>query len=238
MTNLRIGQSRSPDFVETLRSAMSQAMNGLFVALPGKVEVYNPTTQTATVKPLLQRAYIDDQGNEGLDDLAAIPNVPIMFPRAGGFFLSFPLVPNDNVLLLFMDRSIDSFMVSTGTVALDPVDLREHDLSDAIAIPGFFPTPKAITDVIATGAAFGKEKGPQVRASNNAIEITTAGSPTSTGGFVAMAAKVDDFITKLDTVFNTWVPVLQDGGTALQTKYQAIFSAPPATTASTNLKAD
>jgi hypothetical protein len=220
MTNLRLGQSRSPDYIETLRAAISQGINGLFVGLPGRVDSYNPVTQKASIKPLLKRAFIDNAGNEGLDELPVLPDVPVIFPRGGGYYLSMPIEKNDNVLLLFCDRSIDTYMVSTGVVDLDPVDLREHDLSDAVAIPGFFPTPKVIKDVIATDAVFGKEQGAQIRAKGSTVEVTTAGAPTSTA-FVANATKVTVELGKIATAI-----------TGLGGSYT------PGSVASTNLKAD
>jgi hypothetical protein len=236
MTNLRFGQSRTPGYVEALESATTQAINELFVAMPGRVVKYNAATQTADIKPLLKRAYIDDQGNEDLDDLAVLPNVPVMFPRAGGFFLSFPLAVNDNVLLLFMDRSIDSFMSSSGSVALDPVDLREHDISDAIALPGFFTTPRALKDQVATDAVFGKEQGAQVHAKNSTIEITTAGAPAATD-FVALSSLVAAELNKLSILFNaaTGHTHSSPAGGSTGTP-SAVFV--PGSVASKNLKAD
>jgi hypothetical protein len=236
--NPRYGQNRTPSQEEAFSAAVNAIMSGFFVALPGKVEKYNPITQQAEVKPLLQRAYVDNDGNEDVDKLPAMQNVPVLFPRAGGFFLTMPVKKGDNVLLIFCDRSIDGYMASTGAVDLDPIDLREHDISDAVAIPGFFPTPKAIKDDVSTDAVFGKEKGNQVRVKNSGVEVTTAGAPTASD-FVAMAAKVDAFIQVFDTVMRVgWTPVPTDGGAALKAAYLAAFAVPPVVTASTNLKAD
>lgn len=45
---------------------------------------------------------------------------------------------------------------------------------------------------------------------------------------VALAKKVDDIISALDTVFRTsWTPVAQDGGAALKTAYAAAFTQAP-----------
>lgn len=58
--------------------------------------------------------------------------------------------------------------------------------------------------------------------------------------FVAIASKIDQIITDIHDVFNTWVPAPNDGGAALQVKWKAKFGTPPSSpsVASTNLKAD
>jgi hypothetical protein len=61
-------------------------------------------------------------------------DVPIVFPSAGGFSLTVPVVPGDECLLIFSDTCIDSWWQSGGVQ--DPMCLRRHDLSDAFAILG------------------------------------------------------------------------------------------------------
>lgn len=56
--------------------------------------------------------------------------------------------------------------------------------------------------------------------------------------YVALSSKVDALWQKFYTVMSTWVPVAQDGGTALQTAFKAAFGSGPESTASSNLKAD
>lgn len=197
----RLGNSRTPSMSEVIKAAIDAQMRELFVALPGVVTAYNAVKQEVDVKPLLKRAYIDEDGNDDTDELPIVTSVPVMFPRAGGHFLSLPISVGDNVLLLFCDRSIDLYMSSAGGVSVDPVDFREHDLTDAVALPGFFPNPKVITDIITSDGVFGKEKGAQVRSKGTTIDVTTAGAVTATD-FVAMAAKVLTELNKISALFD------------------------------------
>jgi hypothetical protein len=238
MVSKRIGNSRSPELPEILERLQSNIFDSLYVGMPGKVVSYNDVTQTAKIKPLFKRAVIDEDGNEAQEEIPEIPNVPVIFPRGGGFFFSVPLAKNDNVLLLFMDKSIDGFMTSSGTVDLEQVDLREHNLSDAVAIPGFFPLKKAIKATLANDAVLGKENGTQLRATGDAVEITTKGAPAAIGGPVALANLCDLLWTTLDVVFRAWVPAPLDGGASLKAAYLAAFPIPPSSVASSNLKAD
>ena len=233
--------SRSPELIEVLRKAVDLAVDDLFVALPGRVEKYSASKQSVDVKPLLKRAVVHEDGTESLDVIPTLPDVPVVFPRAGGYFLSLPVEVGDNVLLIFMDRSIDSFMVSNGQTDLDPVDLRAHDVSDAVALVGFYPDTRLIRDAIGRGAAFGKESGPQLRVNDSAIEATSSGSEKSTGGFVAMATKVNALWLALTAALDAFIPPgSPDGGAALALALSTALKAVPSyqATASSNLKAD
>jgi len=234
------GASRTPELIEVLRIAIEQELSELFVALPGRVEKYNPATQTADVLPLLKRPFVNEDGSEGADALQTIAGVPVWFPRGGGYFMSMPVTKGDHVLLVFCDSALDNYIVGDGTTVADPKILRNHDISDCVAIPGFGTLSRVIKDVIASGAAFGKEAGPQVRATDAAIEITSGGLPAAIGGFVAMAQKVDSMWTALTVFLDGFVPTPGDGGAALKTAMSAAIKLFPAyqASASTNLKAN
>jgi hypothetical protein len=239
--NERLGQTRSPTMAEVLKAAVAQGLADTHVALPGVVTKYNATTQRADVKPTVQLPYINDDGSEGTDVLPVIPEVPVLWPRAGGFFLHLPMVAGDTVLLLICERSIDEWNLTSGKVDTDPKDFRKHDLSDAIAIPGLATVPGALSEVLTGGAVFGEEKGTQVRAKSSAVEVTSNGLPSSTGGFVALASKVDALWLAINTVLVGWTaPKTPDGGVALALALTTAIVASGAfqATAASNLKAD
>lgn len=57
--------------------------------------------------------------------------------------------------------------------------------------------------------------------------------------FVALAAKVDAFISAFDNVMRTaWIPVPLDGGAALKVAYAAAFLTPPQSVAAEKVKAE
>lgn len=155
---MRMGNTRSPSLEEVLRMATHQALFEVHTALPGKVEKYDEKTQKADVKPLLKRTVINDDGTELSESLPVISDVPVLFPRAGGFFISFPVQPGDFVLLVFCERSIDKFTAGTGG-EVDPVDLRMHDLSDAVALPAFYPFSRPIKDANPDDLVLGQDAG-------------------------------------------------------------------------------
>jgi len=224
----RLGQTRSPTIAELLKAAVDQGLADTHVALPGLVVKYNAGTQRADVKPTVQLPYINDDGSEGVDVLPVIPEVPVLWPRAGGFFMHLPLAVGDTVLLLICERSIDEWNLTTGKVDTNPKDFRKHDLSDAIAIPGLATVPSALKEILSGAAVFGKEKGAQVRAKTSTVEIVTKGAIAAVGGFVAMA-------NLLVTAFNTHVHTSAAPGSPTTTPTVPWVAA---TIQSTNLKAD
>lgn len=235
---MSLEQQRTPALAEVIRAAVSSSISGLSVALPGKVEKYDSTLQKADVKPLLKRTVVGRDGSETVEELPVVPEVPIVFPRGGGYFLSLPIEKGDLVLLVVCDRSIDDFAYSTGTTDTDPIDLRSHDLSDAVAFPGFYPFTQPIKSLLTGGAAFGQETGAQVRPKGSAVEITSSGLSASIGGAVAMATKVH---SQISSMLNAGVAAGGPGAanfTAAKTFWDAIFVPPLTGVASLNLKAD
>jgi len=77
-------------------------------------------------------------------------DVPIVWPKAGGFVLTLPIAVNDEVLVNFSCRCIDAWWQSGGIQK--PLEMRMHDLSDGFAIPGPSSVPNAVQNVSSTGA--------------------------------------------------------------------------------------
>jgi len=123
----------SPSIATAVKNAINFNLNGLNTCLPGRIEKYDYTKQKAEVKPLIKKQYKDGT----TEALPVIVNVPVVWPRGGGGSLTFPLNSGDGVLLVFSQRSLDTWLSKGGDSA--PGDPRKFDLSDAIAIPGLFP---------------------------------------------------------------------------------------------------
>jgi hypothetical protein len=223
---------------EVIRKACDNAAERLFVAMPGRIEKYDSVRQCAEVKPMLKLGVVCSDGSQAVDKLPVLVDVPVVFPRGGGYFLTFPLAKGDLVLLIFIDRSIDGYALSTGQTEQEPVDLRTHDISDAVAIPGFYPFPRAVKDVVASGAAMGKESGAQLRFTGNTVEATSGGSPTASD-FVALATKVASELSTLATAINSHMhPTAGTGAPSTPTPIPNVIPYVPGVVASTNLKAD
>ncbi|WP_405423766.1 Gp138 family membrane-puncturing spike protein [Pantoea stewartii] len=116
----------------------SQLYNTIFsmlrVSLPGIVQSFDPETCTCTVQPAIAGQGVDEQGQIKSAPLPLLTDVPVIFPRGGGCTITFPVKTGDECLVIFSDRCIDFWWQNGGVQ--EPVDPRQHDLSDAFAIVG------------------------------------------------------------------------------------------------------
>lgn len=170
---------------ELLDNLIDSRMRGLRVALPARVDAYDPEAQTVDVTPCLSS--IVPQGEDVapvVDRLPSIPAVPVVFPRAGGFYLTFPLSAGDFVLLVISDADIGRWM-SLGGVHVAPGDVRPHGLSGAVALPGLYPSPRALPSTDAGALVLGSEGGLAVRVTDERLEVGGSGDAA------ALASRVE-----------------------------------------------
>lgn len=110
----------------------------LRVALPAIVTAFDDKKQTVTLQPAI--AGTDENG-----DAMALPplaDVPVKFPRGGGFAFTFPINPGDEGWVIFSDRCIDGWFAGGKVSQAD--EHRQHDLSDGGFLPGFSSMARTI----------------------------------------------------------------------------------------------
>ena len=117
---------------QTLTAAFNNKLSELNTCLPGRIEKYDYKTQKADIKPLIKKKYKSGT----VEPLPVIVNVPVIFPRTADTMIHFPLNRGDGVIIMFAQRSIDTWLSKGGDS--EPGDPRKMDLSDAIAIPGLY----------------------------------------------------------------------------------------------------
>ena len=122
-------------------------LRDLHTAMPGLVVDFDADTQLASVQPAIRRQMLTNDGEKDILIPSSIPqliNVPIVFPQGGGYHLTIPVSPGDEVLLIFCERSIDQWH-EFGTEQV-PAIKRFHAYADAFAIPGINSKPKKVAD--------------------------------------------------------------------------------------------
>ena len=120
-----------------MQSVVDRFAGDLHTCLPARIIGIDYKTQKATVQPLIKMRYTDAGSNpEGLVDMSSIPSVPLIFPSSKFATMTFPVKAGDLVLLVFSQRSVDTFKYSDGSAPVDPNDYRMHDYTDAFAICG------------------------------------------------------------------------------------------------------
>lgn len=128
------------DQEEATRILLEGHQVGIWTALPGIINSIDFTSMTCEVQPTIQGVVVDKDGNPQAVNLPLVPDVPIVFPKGGGFLITMPLAVGDEVLLVFSCRDIDAWWQSGGIQ--QAMEARMHDLSDAFAIPGPYSKPK------------------------------------------------------------------------------------------------
>ncbi len=200
--------ARAPSLFDVIQTALNARLADLHVALPARVERYDAARQMLDAQPLLLSAYQQEDGSRATERIPVITNVPVLFPGAGGFRLTFPVEVGDTVLLIFAERSLDRWLALGGEV--DPADRRMHDLTDAVAIPGLRAQPQVWTGVGTEHATMGQDGGLQIHFKDGAIALGEESPPDA----VAMAQKVAAELEKLRAAFNTHTHAVSTTGTA------------------------
>ena len=108
----------------------------------GEIQSFDPATQTASVKILSKKVNEYNLNERELVDYTVLEQVPVVFPKGGGSYISYPVSTGDNCLLLFCDFELDGWWISGEA---RPSNFpRRHDLSDAVAFVGINSTVSLI----------------------------------------------------------------------------------------------
>ena len=216
--------SRTPTLAEVIRAALDARLVDVHTAIPAKVVRYDASKCLVDAAPLVKAPVLAEDGSTSFDALPVVPNVPVSFPGAGGFRVTFPVSVGDTVLLVFSEASLERWLQFGGDV--DPQDPRRFALSDAVAIPGlrsFADVEAAATDAVV------------IESNGNDVRLGTKTAAEA----LALASKVDAELTALKSVFAAWVPVPGDGGLVLKTALTTLIGTGwPHATASARVKAD
>ena len=219
--------TRSPELADIIKQAIEDRLVDVHTMLPGRIDAYDSATQKADVEPLIKRLQKTVDG-EIREDLPVIPGVPVLWPRAGGFKLTMPVSEGDRCMLVFCERSIETYQTGQGrkgTSALinqtDPDTFEMHNLSDPVALMGWYNDAESLSDTDADGMQLGKDGGAIIHIGADLVELYEKSGAQA--DFVALAAKVKAELDKiaqdiniLKSIFAAWTPVPQDGGAALK----------------------
>ena len=145
---------------------IQQNQLNLHTALPAKVVSFDPAKQTVSLAIQIKMQLVDGSGA----DIPPLLDVPVSFPRGGGFAVTFPLKAGDEGIAIFSERCIDGWWQNGS--ASTPLDFRLHDLSDAMFIPGICSVPRAIDGFFTDGLSMQTlDGGTYIRIVNGAIKI-------------------------------------------------------------------
>ena len=143
-----------PERMDLMRQR--QTMNKIRCHVPGIVQSYDAAQQTVTVQVAVRELFNKD-GEETWTEIPLLLDVPIVFPRAGGYVLTLPINQGDEVLVCFGDACIDAWWQNGGVQ--NQIDIRRHDLSDAFAIPGPWSQPRRVSNYSTNSCQLRNEAG-------------------------------------------------------------------------------
>jgi hypothetical protein len=192
----------TPTFHETVLALVDESLGQVCTGMPARVESYDPTTQRCSVQPLVQRVYDDASGNRVAERHPVVSDVPVCFPGAGSWRLTFPIASGDTVWLMFSQASLDLWLQRGGEV--DPEDPRRHHLSDAVAYPGLRPFSHALGDASPSSMVLG----------NGTVQVEITDTEVQAGGTDALALAGD--LAALYNAIAGAAVVAGDGGAAFK----------------------
>lgn len=160
--------TKVPTFAHVIKKAIDNRLLDIHTALIAKVESYDAEKQLVNVAPVLKRSVARRDGDFTHETLPLLCDVPVLFPRAGGYFISFPVKPGDFVQLIINETDIEAwFDESQPSIAHD----ERFTLQGAVALPGIFPQSMALKGAHETNLVLGQEKGLQIHIDGEKIRL-------------------------------------------------------------------
>ena len=202
-----------------IRNGIKEQLKDVHTSMPGIIETFDPETQLATVQPAIKRIFITREVDKEILtplDLPVLVNVPVIFPRGGGFSLTFPVKAGDECLLTFCERDIDIWHETGKTEA--PRAMRFHDLSDATAFVGLSSMPNKIPNYNPNSTELKADDGSvSIRWNDDGtINITANNKTTVTAPNIDLIGNTKIEGT-LDVSGQTTVPRIEVGGIEMLT---------------------
>lgn len=157
------------DLADVISSAVETALQGIWTALPGRVEAYDPERQTARIQLAVRNVHVGEDGNRVVEAIAPLPSVPVIHLGGGGFRTVCPVRPGDTALVIFASRSIGSWLTSGEIV--DPGAAHHHDVSDGVALVGLRDLRHVLTSAPADRMSIGKDDGPTIEIDGTTVKV-------------------------------------------------------------------
>lgn len=136
------------------RELFDSMMRRVNTCIPGRIDAFDPATQTAIVTPaIMGRMFADGVPSD--IQLPPVISVPLVFPFAAtaGFALTLPVQSGDPCLLVFSQRCIDNWHQLGGVqpAETNAAGARHHSINDAFALACAPPLTVVLGDWCADG---------------------------------------------------------------------------------------
>lgn len=193
------------DQEESTRLAQDGHQARIWTAMPGIVQSVDLTKMTCVVQIAIQGRFEDQAGKLNWINIGLLHDCPIVFPSAGGFTITMPIAANDEVLIVFASRCIDSWW-QNGGYANKPIEYRMHDLSDGFAIPGPRSQPRKVAAISSSEIQIRNDAG------NTYLSITATGKI----GFKNATTDLKTVLTSTNSALSTFATAVGTATTVAQ----------------------
>ncbi len=170
-------RERFDSFETAMLALLDGFAAGMWTGGPGVIEAVNLAALTCVVQPAIMARVQSGQKTFQFIKLPLLLDVPLIFPRGGGYSLTFPVAAGDECFFLIADRAIDSWWQSGGVQR--PTELRMHDLSDAFALVGPYSQPQRLSGVSTSSVQLRSNDATISLDINHATGTATLLAPTS-----------------------------------------------------------
>lgn len=181
---------RLDDREESLRLALESSQAQIWTAMPGVITEVDLAAQTCTVQPAIMGEATDAKGGTKAVQMPLLVDVPLVWPRAGGFALTFPVRAGDECLVVFASRCIDGWWQSGGVSP--QAESRMHDLSDGFAILAPTSQKKALGGVSGGAVELRTESGDAFISLDASGNITLKGNVQVQGAITCNGTNIGD----------------------------------------------
>lgn len=152
-------EPRNPTLETLLGLVIEQALESFQVMVPARIVSYDDAKQSASVQPLIRKAYLNETEDRVAELLPEIHDVPVAHYGSAKGRITVPVEAGDLGRLVFVSLSIARWKLTGGVV--DPGDDRRHDYNDCVFEPGLHslnaPPTTAPTDAIVLHAGTAKK---------------------------------------------------------------------------------
>lgn len=191
------------DSEEQAARAFKSRQAGIWTALPGIIQSFDPVKMTCVVQPAIKAVLFAQDGSASDVALPLLLDCPVQFPSGGGFTQTFPLKEGVECLVVFASRCIDAWWASGGIQS--QAEMRMHDLSDGFCIPGIRSVPNVIANISLTSTQLRSDDGSTfVDVAEDAVKIVAPTSVTVESAATTIAAPGGAAQPLVNESFYTW----------------------------------
>lgn len=207
---------RRPTFADVLEAAKEAARLGVRTWAPAKVVKWDADKQRADCQVLIKNVHRDEEDERQVKSWPVVTGVPVEFPGAGGYRITFPISDGNAVIdssraaattgaLMFSHVSLDKWLSGTGG-EVDPELDHAFAPTDAKFFPGLHPFGAPWDDVPTDHMTIGKDGADDVQ-----IHFHATSGVLGAESQAEWLPMFETFLTDLASAWSTLYTILQAG---------------------------